>query len=116
MKYHLLSAALAALLLAGCTDADWDRTMTFAGVGTGQTADAAAGQAPRVAAAEPTSPAAAAEPRQARDDTGFCRAVAQQDASAERFDMATRQRLFQRSLQQCLALFGDGRALADNSR
>ena len=116
MKPLPLAALLAGLLLAGCTDADWDHAMKFTGVDDGQVAqtepvpDAAPATGARTAQVEAPVPDTAAAPQ---PDAGFCQQVAKQDASGNGFDAATQARLFQRNFQQCVALFGTGdRAVA----
>ena len=89
------------LLLAGCTDADWDHAMNYTGL---EAQDAAS--VPRTAAPPPTvaaAPAAtvAAEPA----NTDFCRSVATQDASDNGFDPATQRRVFARSYAQCMTIY-----------
>jgi hypothetical protein len=93
MKYFPLSALFSALLLAGCTDADWDHAMTYTGLEGARTAEAA--EAP---------PASVPVPAAASDD-GFCEAVAKQDATGGEFDPATQARILQRSFRQCVAMF-----------
>jgi len=87
------------LLLAGCSDADWDRTLNYTGLrgSAEEPEDAAPTPAARSVAA---TPEAAAAP----GNTEFCRSVAMQDASSNGFDQATQQRVFARSYAQCLTL------------
>jgi hypothetical protein len=101
MKPLRLAALLSGLLLAGCTDADWDHAMKFTGVGDGQAAQAEPAPGARTAQAQVQTPAP-------QLDTGFCQQVAKQDASGNDFDAATQARLFQHNFQQCVALFGSG--------
>jgi hypothetical protein len=93
-------AILCGLLLSGCTDADWDRTLTYAGVGA---SDQPAAPPERTVAAATVAPVPASAPA----DNSFCEAVAKQDAGGNDFDIATQQRVFARSFQQCVAMFGD---------
>jgi hypothetical protein len=84
------------LLLAGCSDADWDHALNYTGL-------QGSAEEPEAVAAAPGSvsaPPAVAAP----DNTEFCRAVAMQDAGSNGFDPATQQRVFARSYAQCLAL------------
>ncbi len=74
------------LLLAGCTDADWDNALNYTGL---------KGSADEPEAVE--TPAAAPE-------NNFCRSVAMQDASDNGFDQATQQRVYTRSYAQCVTL------------
>jgi hypothetical protein len=99
MKKHFALAFC--LLLAGCTDADWDHAMNYAGLAdTGtqpvKTTAHATASAPAAIAAAPT-----AEPANA----DFCRSVAMQDASGNGFDQPTQQRVFAQSYAQCLAIY-----------
>jgi hypothetical protein len=91
------------LLLAGCTDSDWDNALNYTGLrgSAAEPEDAAPTPAARSAAAAPPAGAVAApEPA----NTEFCRSVAMQDASDNGFDQATQQRVYARSYAQCLAL------------
>jgi hypothetical protein len=106
MKKHV--ALIFCLLLAGCTDADWDRTLNYVypasddaavtSEGDGQPATASAHAAPPAI----SSTAASAEQPANAD---FCRAVATQDATANGFDQETQQRVFARSYGQCVAIY-----------
>jgi hypothetical protein len=89
-----LCAGLCALALAGCTDADWDQTMSAAGFREQRVADI------------PPPPAAQPVAMAAPPDSGFCEAVAKKDATADGFDAATQNRVYQQSFRQCAALFG----------
>ncbi|HKQ09892.1 MAG TPA: hypothetical protein VJS85_01770 [Rhizomicrobium sp.] len=94
-----ISPLIFCLLLAGCTDTDWDRAMDYGGLkGSAEEPAAVAKPASRSVSAPP----AAAAPDSA--DTGFCRSVAMQDAGDNGFDLATQQRVYARSYAQCLAL------------
>lgn len=94
-----ISPLIVCLLLAGCTDTDWDRALNYGGLnGSAQEPEAVAKPAPRSVSAPP----AAAAPESA--DTGFCRSVAMQDAGNNGFDQATQQRIYARSYAQCLTL------------
>ena len=87
------------LLLAGCSDADWDHALNYTGLrGSAEEPDDAA---PTPAA---RSVAAAPEAVAAPGNTEFCRSVAMQDASANGFDQPTQQRVYARSYAQCLTL------------
>jgi len=109
------------LLLAGCTDTDWDRALNYvypAPDDADVTSDASppavkpvsntasipngtptVSQTP--AANTASIPSASAQPANA----DFCRAVATQDATANGFDPATQQRVFARSYGQCVAIY-----------
>lgn len=89
------------LLLAGCTDTDWDHALRYSGLkGSAEEPEAAAKPAPRPVSAPPAEAAAAPE----SGDMGFCRSVAMQDAGDNGFDPATQQRVYARSYAQCLTL------------
>jgi hypothetical protein len=96
MKKHL--ALIFCLLLAGCTDADWDHVMSYGG---SDEAEVMPATAPRTAAPPPATLAAAPEPA----NTDFCRSVATQDASGNDFDQPTQARVYARSYAQCLAIY-----------
>lgn len=93
---------ISGLILAGCSDADWDHAMAYSGLG-GQDV-AAAEPAPGV---QPAQTQAQAAPE---SNASFCEAAAKQDASRDGFDAATQQRVYQRSVQQCVAMFGTATA------
>jgi hypothetical protein len=83
-------------LLAGCTDADWNHLMSFAGSRDHEEVTEAAAPAP-IAVARPAAPTAS---------NAFCMGVARQDATSNGYDPATQTRVAQQSYQQCVALFG----------
>ena len=106
------SALVFCLLLAGCTDADWDHALNYVNPAPDDmdvTSDAVphpgTGAAPQpattTAAASNAAPAAPAQPANA----DFCRAVATQDAKENDFDPATQQRVYARSYGQCVAVY-----------
>lgn len=97
MSLRLAALLAAAVTLAGCTDADWDRTMSFAGFDDAPAAPAAPARARPVAPAQPAGP----DP--------FCQGVARHDSTANGFDTQTQSQVFARSYAQCLAVFGPGR-------
>jgi hypothetical protein len=88
------------LLLAGCSDADWDHALNYTGLkGSAEESDAAVAKpAPRSVSA----PQAEAAPEPANTD--FCRSVAMQDAGDNGFDQATQQRVYARSYAQCMTM------------
>jgi len=88
------------LLLAGCTDADWDHALNYSGL-------KASAEEPEAVAEKPAPRSVSAPPAEAAaapDNTDFCRAVAMQDAGDKGFDPATQQRVFTRSYAQCMML------------
>lgn len=98
--------------LAGCTDADWDRMLGFAGSDNARrqpVAVATPARAPVAATAPaPTAPAqpAAAPVQAAAQPNPFCLGVARQDAMTHDFDTGTQQKVAIRSYQQCVQIFG----------
>jgi hypothetical protein len=88
------------LLLAGCTDTDWDNALNYTGL-------RGSAEQPEDAPPTPVAAAAAASPAEAAaapQGTDFCRSVAMQDASGSGFDQPTQQRVFARSYAQCMTL------------
>jgi hypothetical protein len=102
------------LLVAGCSDADWNRALNYTGVnqamdyaGMGGDDSASADTAQPAASAAVTTTAAAATtaaPTPAPNND-LCRAVATQDATSNDFDPTTQQRIFARSYSQCVAIY-----------
>ena len=88
------------LLVAGCSDADWNHALNYTGLGGEE--DAAADATPAAAAAVAATPEAPALPA---SNNELCRAVATQDATSNDFDAATQQRVFARSYAQCVAIY-----------
>jgi hypothetical protein len=87
------------LLLAGCTDSDWNRLLNYG------SAEEEAPVTP-VTSVTQTSATVAAEPAAALPgNADFCRGVATQDATSNDFDQATQQRVYQRSYAQCVAIY-----------
>ena len=84
------------LLLAGCSDADWDHVMRYGGL---EEPDAA-----QVAATPQQEPGTVAGPGQPAN-ADFCRAVATQDATGNDFDSPTQSRVYARSYAQCLTIY-----------
>jgi hypothetical protein len=106
MKKHF--GLVFCLLLAGCTDTDWDRALNYV-YPAPDDADVTSDAVPRPAApAQPATSVATPDTAQAAAPAGnadFCRAVATQDASGNDFDPATQQRVFARSYAQCVAIY-----------
>ena len=97
------------LLLAGCTDTDWDRALNYV-YPAPDDADVTSDAVPRPATAQPATTVATPETAQAAApaapaNTDFCRAVATQDATGNDFDPATQQRVFARSYAQCVSIY-----------
>ena len=113
-------AVLALLpLLAGCSDADWNKLLAFDGsphpvTRTSPTTREVAAQRPVAVTAQP--PAAAPPPvptpgaTQAQATAALnplCLGVARQDAMSNDFDTATQQKVAVRAYQQCQQIFGN---------
>ena len=99
------------LLLAGCTDTDWDRALNYV-YPAPDDADVTSDAVPRPAAApaQPATTIATPDTAQVAAPAGtanadFCRAVATQDATGNDFDPATQQRVFARSYAQCVSIY-----------
>ena len=87
------------LLLAGCTDADWDHAMRYTGLE--ETAEPGMAEPQRTAPPTVVSTEAAVPP----SNTEFCRSVAAQDAARSGFDPVTQARITAQSYAQCTALY-----------
>jgi hypothetical protein len=87
------------LLVAGCSDADWNHALNYTGLSGEEdaTAEAAPPAVPAAAAAAPEAPPAS--------NNDLCRAVATQDATSNDFDAATQQRVYARNYAQCVAIY-----------
>ena len=97
MKTSLI--LIACLLLAGCTDADWNRLANYGG---GDEAESDIVPAPAPATQVPApQPMAAAPPA----NSEFCQSVATQDATGNGFDPATQARVLRQSYAQCLTIY-----------
>ena len=91
--------------LAGCTDADWNKLLSFGPSGNGQsTAQARPATVATAAPAAIAAPAPAPAPAQPNP---FCLGVARQDATTNDFDTPTQQKAAVESYQQCVAIFGN---------
>jgi len=99
MLYRIAAVAALACVLSGCTDADWDRTFSYVGVG-----DSSATAAPAKPAPTATAPTTEASPQPAtRDD--WCDAAAKsaaQESRAQGFDEATQRHQSEVARAQCL--------------
>lgn len=104
MAFRIALLLAAALVLAGCTDADWDRAASFAGLDDAAPQDAAAAPVPAPIPSAPARPVVTAT-----GDDPFCHGVATHDSTAGAFDAPTQSRVFAQSYSQCLAIFGPGR-------
>jgi hypothetical protein len=98
-KHYVL---ILCLLLAGCTDSDWDHVMNYGGLAE---PDVTPAKPPRAAAASVPATVAAAPASVEPSDAGFCRSVAMQDASDNAFDQPTQARIFAQSYAQCVAIY-----------
>jgi hypothetical protein len=87
------AALIACLLLAGCTDADWNHVLNY---GSGDEPEAEV----------VTAPAPAPQPMAAAPaNNDFCKSVAVQDATTNGFDAATQARVLQQSYAQCVTIY-----------
>ena len=115
MKNRIALICVAAALLASCTDADWDHSLNYVGIGDGkpapQRAVRRADAAPQMAQQQRQAAAPAQLAPQAptvRPADPFCQSVATQDAQGNGFDQATQSRVYQTSYNQCVAMFAGG--------
>jgi hypothetical protein len=93
------------LLLAGCTDADWDHVMNYSGLQeTDTVSDAPQPQGSRSATVAEVPAAVTAAPA-APANADLCRGVAAQDAGGNDFDKATQARVYAQSYAQCLTIY-----------
>lgn len=90
------------MLLAGCSEADWNHALNYTGLNGDQ--DATTEPAPPAAPAAAATAAAPQAPATV-PNSDLCRAVATQDATSSDFDPATQQRVFARSYSQCVAIY-----------
>ncbi len=90
----------ASLLMAGCTDADWDNALNFTGM-KGEAEETPAAPQEAQSATVAAAPAAMGEPA----NNAFCRSLAEQDATGGDFDPATQKAVFARSYAQCLTIY-----------
>jgi hypothetical protein len=92
-------------LLAGCTDADWNKLLSFGSSadksGRNTVAAATTASPPNPAVATDANASAPAQPN------AFCLGVAQQSATTNDFDTATQQKAVVQSYQQCVEIFGN---------
>lgn len=89
----------AAVFLAGCTDADWDHALAYAGLGSDKAAQTSAAASAATPAGEATPPA----PQTAAAD-GWCTEVAkaaEAEAAGQGFDKQTQKNRAQAAFQQC---------------
>jgi hypothetical protein len=90
------------LLLAGCSEADWNHALNYGGLGGDEDASAETASPAAPGAATAAAPQA---PAQGVPNSDLCRVVATQDATGSDFDPATQQRVFARSYSQCVAIY-----------
>lgn len=94
MKMRIIGAVFAGLALAGCSDSDWNTTMSYVGLGQSDSAAQAS------AAAEPV---AAPTPAASKSDD-WCREIAKaasDDAAGNGFDAATQRHRAKLTYRQC---------------
>ena len=93
------------LLVAGCSEADWNHALNYTGMGGDEETEMPAPAAPQATAAAAATAAAPDAPAPPASNNDLCRAVATQDATSNDFDPATQQRVFARSYSQCVAIY-----------
>jgi len=101
MKYRVVAVLFAAVVLGGCTDADWDRTLSY--VGLGETPQAAPAQPAETQPAE-TQPATPAPAEAAAPADDWCIQIAKaagQEAADQGFDRPTQENRAKVVYQQC---------------
>jgi hypothetical protein len=115
MNIRIITAVLAAFLLCGCTDADWDYALTYTGLGqadknkppqAGRTDNNQPPQANPVRAEAAPAPVPAEQSAKADE---WCQQVAKSardEAAGNGFDLATQQRTAEAHYRQCLGLSG----------
>ena len=103
MKKPLL--LIACLLLAGCTDTDWNRALNYGGMGDAEASGTPDAPPPRRIARPAPQPAAAEAPPVDSTSNDFCKAVATRNATNNSFDAATQARVFTQSYSQCLTIY-----------
>ncbi|MDE1938158.1 MAG: hypothetical protein KGI68_03975 [Alphaproteobacteria bacterium] len=108
MKMRIVGIVIAGLLLSGCTDADWNHTMNYVGLGQPEQS------APDTLAPQPTATADnAATPAPAVSKSeAWCREVAAsaaQTAAGNGFDLATQKYRATTMYKQCME-FSDSNA------
>jgi hypothetical protein len=92
-------------LLAGCTDSEWNKLLSFGDAGDNPRPTVVAAPA-RVATVAP-APAPVSAPPVAALPNAFCLGVARQDATTNDFDTSSQQKAAVQSYQQCVAIFGN---------
>jgi hypothetical protein len=107
MNIRIAVLGLAAIFLSACTAQQWNHAVSYVGAND----QAAATPAPERPAPQPMAARTAAptpvQQAQAPKLNNFCENVAKQDSEGNDFDAPTQQRVFIRSYQQCVAIFGD---------
>ena len=95
---------IACLLLAGCTDADWNRALNYGGLAEPEP-DAEPVAVAVVPAPQPSVPQPVAAAPIAPASSDFCKGVAINDATTNNFDPATQQRVLRQSYEQCVTIY-----------
>jgi hypothetical protein len=108
MNIRIIGVALAGLLLSSCTDADWNHTMNYVGLGQPEQS------APDTLAQQPaaTADTAAAQTPGVSKSEAWCREVAAsaaQNAASNGFDLATQKYRATTMYKQCME-FSDSNA------
>ena len=113
MNIRIITAGLAAVLLCGCTDADWDRAMTYTGLGPSEQSEPSRGDQSASPQSEPSRPVAARTEvvtaplaaDQAAGPDSWCQQVAKSaadEAAGNGFDAATQRRRAESTYRQCV--------------
>ncbi len=100
MLNRIAAVAIVAFVLGGCTDTDWDRTLSYVGMGDRPSRETAPAMT-TTAANAPSSAEADSAPRR---DT-WCDLAARSaeiEAREQGFDAATQRRQAEQALRQCL--------------
>jgi hypothetical protein len=101
MSSRIVLVVLTALVLSGCTDADWDHALSYTGLGS--TADA---PKPAATAKTQASVAATDSAAKASDAEDWCATVgkaAEREAKEYGFDAETQRHRAEQATQQCRA-------------
>ncbi|MBU6296669.1 MAG: hypothetical protein KGJ79_01175 [Alphaproteobacteria bacterium] len=107
MNIRIIGAAVAGLLLSSCTDADWNHTMNYVGLGQPEQSASVAQQATEDTGTAPASDAATA-PTVSKSEA-WCRDVAAsaaQSAASNGFDLATQKYRATTMYKQCMEFSG----------
>jgi len=108
MNIRIITMGFAAVLLCGCTDADWDHAMSYTGLGSSEQSEASQSEqseSPRSVPARTEVVSAPLAADQATRPDSWCQQVAKSavdDAAGNGFDAATQRRRAEASYRQCI--------------